>query len=110
MHSVLIIAIVKHPLGDGGRGMFLIRQHPNLPYPLDESSVELWPRSASQRDDAHIVIRHHQSMGQHLERIEGGIDHNLCLWHLPLDGIGKAKEERIAAGKDDDVGGGWKVE
>lgn len=40
-------------------------------------------------------------MGKHLQGVEGGIDHKLCLRHLTPDGVSKAKEERIAAGEDD---------
>ncbi len=41
-------------------------------------------------------------MSQHLQGVERGINHHLRLRHLPFDGIGKAEEQRIATGKDDD--------
>ena len=46
------------------------------------------------------MIGHHQLVSQHLQGVEGGINHNLCLRHLSLDGIGKAKEQRVATGED----------
>ena len=42
-------------------------------------------------------------MGQLLQRVEGGIETDLSLGQLPLDGIGKAEEERIARGKHNDL-------
>ena len=41
-------------------------------------------------------------MGQHLEGIESRVEHYLCLRHLPLDGVCKAKKQRIATGEDDE--------
>ena len=41
-------------------------------------------------------------MGQHLQGVEGWIEFHLSLRHLAPDGIGKAKEQRIARSKDDD--------
>ena len=49
-------------------------------------------------------------MSQHLQGVERGIDHDLSLWQLSLDGIGKAEEQRIATGEDDDCRGVRSVE
>ena len=46
------------------------------------------------------MIGHHQSVGQHLEGVECRIDHDFRLGHLPLDGVRKAKEERVAGSED----------
>ena len=40
-------------------------------------------------------------MGQHLEGVEGGINHDISLRHLALDGIGKAEKQRVARSEDD---------
>ena len=44
-------------------------------------------------------------MRQQLQGVESGIEHDLCLRHLPPDGVGKAKEEWVARGEDDDIRG-----
>ena len=103
VHIVIGIAIVEHALGNGRWGMFAICENADLWSSFDEGFVELWPRTTCQRDNPHVVIRHHETMGQHLQRVEGGIDHNVGLGYLALDGIGKAKEEGVAACKDDDI-------
>ena len=41
-------------------------------------------------------------MSQHLKGVEGWINHDVSLRHLALDGIGKAKEQRVARCEDDD--------
>ena len=41
-------------------------------------------------------------MGQHLQGVKGRIKLNLSLRHLPPDGVGKAEEQRIATGEDND--------
>ena len=41
-------------------------------------------------------------MGQHLEGVKGGVNHQFGLRHLALNGVGKAKEQGIARGKDND--------
>ena len=46
------------------------------------------------------MIGHHQPVGQQLQRIERRINHDFCIRHLPPYGIGKAEEQRVAAGKD----------
>ena len=100
VHGIVAIAVFKRALGDGGRGMFLVGEDANLLSSLDECSVELRPRTTRERDNPHIVIGHHQPVGQHLQGIERGVEHNLSLGHLAPDGIGEAEEEGVAAGKD----------
>ena len=101
-HLVVGIAIVEHPLGDGGGGMFAVGENTDLRSAFDEGLVELRPRTACKGYDAHVVVGYHESVGQHLEGVERGIDHNLCLGHLAADGVGKAEEEWVARGEDDD--------
>ena len=48
------------------------------------------------------MIGHHHTVGQHVEGVERRIDRDICFRHLPLDGIGKAEEKRVARGEDDD--------
>ena len=96
MHQIIRVAIIEHALGDGGRGVLFVCQNPNLGRPLDEGTVELLPWTPRQRDDAHVVIRHHETVRQHLQGIEGGEDLNVCIRMFPLDGIGKAEEQRVA--------------
>lgn len=42
-------------------------------------------------------------MRQQLQGVESGIEHDLCLRPLPPDGVGKAEEQGIATGEDDDI-------
>ena len=86
-HVIIGVAILQHTLGDGRGSMFTVCENAYLLRPLDEHFVKLMPGTARQRDDTHIVI---------------GINHHLCLRHLPPDGIGKAEEQRIATGENDD--------
>ena len=102
VHRIIGIAIFQHPLSNGGRGMFLVGENTYLLNPLDECFIELWPRTSCQRDNTHIVIGHHQSVGQHLQRVKRRINHNFRLGHLPFDGICKTKEQRVATGEDND--------
>ena len=85
--------------------MFLVGEDTNLLCPFDERPVELRPRTACERYDTHIMIWHHQSMGQHLQGVEGGVEDDFCLWHLAFDSIGKAEEQRITRSKDDNLRG-----
>ena len=80
--------------------MFLVCEDANLLNPLNERFVELWPRATSERNDTHVVVGHYQPVCQHLQGIEGRIEHNLCIRHFVFDGIGKAKEQGVARGKD----------
>ena len=100
VHRVVRIAIVEHALGDGGGGVFSVGQHTNLRGMLDESTVELRPGAACQRDNAQVVVGQQQSVGQHLQGVERRVEHDFCFRHLPADGVGKAEEERVARGKD----------
>lgn len=102
MHGVVLVAILHHPLCDGGRCMLLVREDANLLCPLYEGTVELRPGPSRQGYDAHVVIGHHKPMSEKLQGVEGGIDLYLGLGHLPLDGIGKTEEERVATGEDYD--------
>ena len=94
------IAVVEHALGDDGGGMFVVCEDADFRGSFDEGAVECGPRAACKRYDAHIVIRHHQSVGQHLQGVEGGVDHDLCLGHLALDRVGKAEEQGVATGEN----------
>jgi hypothetical protein len=58
-HRIIAIAIVQHPLGDGGRGMLFICQHADLLSPFDKGFVEFRPGTACERNNSHIMIRHH---------------------------------------------------
>ena len=100
VHGIIGIAIFEHSLGDGSRCVLLIRQYTYLTNSLYQCLIELRPRTPRQRYDVHIVIRHHQSMSQHLEGVEGRIDDDVCFRHLALDRIGETKEERIATGEN----------
>ena len=121
VHYIIGIAVFQHPLGDGSGGVLLVCEDTNfprhcvflvvtlgsvtyyweaLPATFYECPVELCPRTSGQRDDAHVVIRHHQAVGQHLQGVEGRIDHDFRLGHPALDGVCKTEEQRVAAGKD----------
>ena len=100
VHGIIGIAIFQHPLGNGCGRVLFVCQHANLLSPFDKGLVELKPRTTCQRDNAHIVIRHHQPMSQHLQRVKRRIKNNLCLRHLALDGIGKAKEQWVAGSEN----------
>ena len=79
IHLIVVIAIVYHALGDGSWSMLLICQHTNLANSLYQCFIELRPWAACKRHDAHIVVRHHQTMCQHLQGVESRIDRDLCL-------------------------------
>ena len=102
MHLIVLVAIVKHTLGNGGRGVFLVCQNTHLRCTLNQGTVKFLPRTTGERNNAQIVIGHQEAVSQHLQGIEGGINHNVRLWHLSLNGIGEAEKQRVATGKDDD--------
>ena len=58
------IAVVEHALGYGSGGMFAVCEDADFRGSFDEGAVECGPRAACERYDAHIVIRHHQSVGK----------------------------------------------
>ena len=86
------VAVVQHPLGNGSRGVLTVCQYAYLLGSFYECFVKLRPRAAGERDDAHIMVGHYQTVGQHLQGVEGRVEDNLCLRHLPFDGVGKAEE------------------
>ena len=89
VHGVVGVAVFQHSLGNGSRGVFLVGEHTYFVGPLDECFIEFGPRASRERDDAHVVIRHQQSVGQHLQGVERRIDDDVGLGHLALDGIRK---------------------
>ena len=48
MHLIARIVIVDHPLSDERWGILLIRQDPHLSGTLDESTIQLQPRTSRQ--------------------------------------------------------------
>ena len=100
MHLIVFITIIHHATSYGGRSVFLVRQDTYLPGTFYQGAVKLMPRTTRERNDAHVVIRYHKPVGEHLKGVKGGINHNVRIRHLPPYGIGKAEEQRVTAGKD----------
>ena len=48
IHLIVGVAIVYHPLGNGCRGVFFIRQNTNFLSSFNESPVELRPKATRQ--------------------------------------------------------------
>ena len=48
VHRIISIAIVQHPLGNGGRGVLTVGEYADFLCTLNERAVEIWPRTASQ--------------------------------------------------------------
>ena len=65
--------------------------------------VKLRPRASCQRHDAHVVIGHHQSVCQHLQGIEGGIDHDVGFRQFPRMVLAKPKNRGSPEAKTIDL-------
>ena len=59
VHSVAVVAIIQHTLGYGGWRVLSVGKNSNLGSTLYQSLVKFGPRTASERHDAHVVIRHY---------------------------------------------------
>ena len=101
IHVIVGVAVFHHSLGNAGGIVLLVGQHAYLLSTLYQSSVQFLPGTPCERNNPHVVIEHHQLVSQHLKRVESRMDHNLCLWHQALDGVGKTEEQRVAADKCD---------
>ena len=99
MHLIVDVTIFQHALGDSAGGMFSVGQHADFFRTLDEGSVKFGPRPPRERNDTHIMIRHHQAMRQQLQGVERREQHNLGIRHLALDGVGKTEKQRVSTGK-----------
>ena len=67
IHLIAIVAIFQHAAGDGGGRVLVVGEYAYLAGPLDECPVKFGPGTPRQRDDAQIIIRHHQAMHQQLQ-------------------------------------------
>ena len=103
VHRVVVVTIVEHPPGNGGRGVFTVGEHTDFSGALYQGLVECRPGAPCERHHTQVVIGHHQAVGQYLQRIERGIEHHVCFRQFALDGIGESEEEGVAGGKDDDM-------
>ncbi len=96
MHMVVAKAVVVHALGYGGRGMFLVGEHSYFGGTFDEGAVELLPRTACEGDDAEVVVREKETVGEELEGIEGWEHRDVRTGKLAPERVGEAEEERVA--------------
>lgn len=104
VHGIITETIFKHTLSNSGWGMLLVGQDTEFGGAFDEGSVELMPWTASEGDDAHVVVGHDEPMCEHLQGIEGGIDLDVCIGECPLDSVGKTEKKWVARSKNDDGG------
>ena len=95
-HLVVAVAEFEHTRCDGGWVVLLVGEHAYLLLSLNQHAVELMPRASGERDDIHVVVGHHEPMGQQLEGVEGRIGQDLGLRQLPSSRVGESEEERVA--------------
>ena len=103
VHGVAGVAVVEQAAGDGGGGMLAVSKYAYLGGALNEGAVQFGPGATGERDDAHVVIRHEQTVSQQLQGVERWVEHHLCFRHLASDGVSKAEEQRVAGGEDDNL-------
>ena len=96
VHPIVVVAVFEHTLGYGSGGMLLVREDTDLGSALDEGTVELLPRAAGERNDAHVMVGKQETMGEHLKGVERREYTDVCIRELTLQGHGKAEEEGVA--------------
>lgn len=70
VHGVVGVAVVEHALGNGGRGVFAVGEDAEFGGAFDEGAVELMPGTASEGDDAEVVVGEKESVSEGLEGVE----------------------------------------